>query len=289
MAAIESIGPSVVDTHVHLWDVSNLKYGWLEGNPTLNRNYLTSDYDEATEGVSVEHMVFVQCDPLPEQNLAEAEWVAELAKGEPRITGIVAGAAVELGDGVVEVLDRLSDVSLVTGIRRLLHTQPDPDLCISSDFVRGVQLLESYNLSFDLCLAPSYLPNAKKLVASCSNVQFILDHHGNPDIKGGGFEPWASDIASLAEMPNVVGKVSGVITAAPEKWTVDDLRSYVEHFVESFGWDRVVFGGDWPVVTLVGPWRAWFDALCEILDGASDSECAKLFSDNAIRVYKLGA
>lgn len=278
----------VVDTHLHLWDPGHLRYPWLAGTPALNRRFLLDDFRRACGAVRVAKMVFVQCDCVPEQALAEAQWVSSLAAQEVRLGGIVARASLERGDAAQEEVGRLAEMPLVKGVRRLIQGESDPEFCLRSDFVRGVQMLHGYGLSFDLCLKNPQLAAAIRLVRQCPDVQFVLDHVGKPDIKAGRLDPWRSEIRELAALDNVCCKISGMATEADwGTWTTAQLRPYVEHVIECFGFERVMFGGDWPVSTLATEYPRWIASVDEILRGCTDAEQRKFWVGNAERVYRL--
>lgn len=281
------INSPIVDTHVHLWDTRYLSYPWLEGYQKLKHPFLLEDFYAATSTLPVEKMVFLQCDPVPEQNLQEVEWVTSLAKQEPRLRGIVASGQLELGEGVRPYLESLRAFPLVRGIRRLLHIETDDRFCLQPDFIKGVQLLAEYGLSFDLCCTHKQLPHAVEVVRQCPDVSIVVDHLGNPNIKDKVMEPWRDNITALAAMPHVTCKVSGAVTAAGENWGDDDLRPYIEHVLSSFGPERVMFGGDWPVVTMAASYREWVDALDRITSQCSSEARRLLFHDNAQRIYRV--
>ena len=203
----------------------------------------------------------------------------------PRISGAIAAARPEHIDFPIH-LERLARKKGVKGIRRILHTQPD-ELSQGDLFASNLRRLTAHDLTFDLGILARQLPLGRALAAKCPDVQFILNHCGNPEIAKGGLDPWRQHIKELAELPNVAAKISGIIPHAPKGWTVDDLRPYVEHVIESFGWDRVVWGSDHPVYTLNGTLAQWVDATKEIVAGASADEQAKLFYRNAERIYRL--
>jgi L-fuconolactonase len=126
------------------------------------------------------------------------------------------------------------------------------------------------------------------MVRACPETQFVLDHLGKPGVRAGMVEPWRAQLTELAEFPNVVCKISGIVTEAHHTaWTADDLKLYVEHALEVFGEDRVLFGGDWPVVTLASSYRRWVETLDELTRGLSVEARRKLWADNARRVYRL--
>ncbi len=281
----------IVDAHIHLWDPQHLRYAWLDGNAVLNRAYLPEDFERARGEVSVGKVIFVQADCATRQAIDEFEWVAGLAEKNPRIAGIVAYAPLELGDGAREHLDRLARHprhGLLRGIRRLIQSEPDIEFCLRPDFVRGVQLLSTYELSFDLCIVHAQLENTIRLVRQCPQVSFILDHIAKPDIKGGVLDPWRGQMRALAKLPNVSCKISGLVTEADhEKWTREQLRPYIDHVIECFGFDRNMFGSDWPVERLASDYPRWVQTLDWAVAGASAEQRRKLFRDNAIKCYRL--
>ena len=173
------------------------------------------------------------------------------------------------------------------GIRRVLHTQPD-DLGQGATFIKNVASLANYNLSFDICVLARQLPIAIHLVSKCPDVAFILDHCGVPQVKEKHLDPWRSHISEIATFPNVSCKISGLVAYAdPKTWTSEDLRPFVEHVIASFGWDRVLFGSDWPVCTLSASYPQVVHALELITANAGEANQKKLFHDNAVRVYRL--
>ncbi|HRW09067.1 MAG TPA: amidohydrolase family protein [Caldilineaceae bacterium] len=278
----------IVDTHLHVWDPGYLRYPWLDEIPLLNKPHLLEDYNRATGPVQVEKMVFLQCEVDFAQFQEEADWVSGLAQTDPRIQGMVPWAPLEKGDGARAAVERLAANPLVKGIRRIIQFEDDIEFCLRPDFVRGVQMLADYNLSFDICINHTQLANTIKLVAQCPNVPFILDHIGKPDIKDQLFEPWRQEIKTLAGHPNVWCKISGLVTEADHaNWTREDLKPYINHVIESFGFDRVMYGGDWPVATQATDYPRWVETLEWAVQGCSSEELHKLFHDNAISFYRL--
>ncbi len=281
-------GLSVVDSHVHLWDTGLLSYSWLTTNPTINRPHLLADYAKATSGFTIDGMVFVQAEVDVPQAMDEAQWVLDLARKEPRLKGVVPWAPLESGDACRPVLERLSASPLVKGIRRIIEFEPNLDFCVQPGFVKGVRMLAELGLRFDICIKPHQMANTIAMMRRCPDVSFILDHIAKPDIRGGMWEPWASGMREMASFPRCRCKISGVITEAdPQRWTVDGIRPYILHAIESFGTDRVLFGGDWPVVVPSARYDQWMDALLQVASELTEEERRKLFRDNAIKAYGL--
>jgi len=287
----------IIDTHQHLWDLDLFSYAWLEtvepgslaaGRPTLNRSHRMADYLAATQGLGVEKSVHVEADVDEPYMLAETRHILALA-GQPDnpLEGVVACARPETS-GFRGYLDQIAGHPKLKGIRRILHTQPD-ELGQTQTFKDHLRSLAGYGISFDVCVLARQLPIAIELVRYCPEVAFILDHCGVPAVKDRVLEPWRSHIREIAGFPNVVCKVSGLVAYANlNRWTPNDLRPYVEYVIECFGWERVMFGSDWPVCTLAASFRQWVEALSLITADAGEANRSKLFHDNALRVYRLG-
>ena len=277
----------IIDSHLHLWDPNHLRYPWLDDISVLNKPFLLKDYDKATETVSVKKMVFVQCECIFSQCEDEAAWITHLAKDDTRIQGIIPLAPLE-EKSVIEVLERYAKNPLIKGIRRIIQFEPDPDFCLQPNFVSGVQLLSKFNYTFDICIRYTQLPQVISLVSKCPDVQFVLDHIGKPDIKGGLIEPWKSQVTELSRFSNVFCKISGLVTEADHlEWSLSDIKPYIDHVLECFGIDRVMFGGDWPVVVQAATFRQWIDSLDDILSELNQNELHRLYYENAARYYKL--
>ena len=278
----------IVDTHLQLWDLQRLRYPWLASVPMLNKHHLIEDYRRACGPVAVAKMVFLQCECDFAQFQEEADWVTEVSRVDPRIRGIVPWAPLEKGDAAEADLARLAANPLIKGIRRIIQFEADPEFCLRPDFVRGVQLLPRHGFSFDLCINHKQLANTLKLVQQCPNVRFIMDHIAKPDIKAGLLDPWRAEMRELARLPNVWCKLSGLVTEADfAKWTPADLQPYIEHVVDCFGFDRVIFGGDWPVSTQATDYPRWVSTLDAALKGASPDELHKLYVRNAEAFYRV--
>ena len=269
---------------------AQLDYPWLADVPAIAGAHLPSDYGKASQDHNISKIVFVQCDVSVDQSRDEVRWVSDLAETEePRIAGIVAWAPVADGAAVTAELEWLATMPLVRGVRQLIQPEADDAFCAKPDFVRGVQLVGQAGLSFDLCIkGDGQFASVLALVEQCPDVRFVLDHMGKPFIAEGIVEPWAAYIGRLAQAPNVFCKISGVTTEADwETWSPDSLRPYTDTVFEAFGFDRVMFGSDWPVVNLSSTWAGWVESLDELVAEVGEEERRRLFHDNAAAFYRL--
>jgi predicted TIM-barrel fold metal-dependent hydrolase len=277
----------IVDTHQHLWDLDLFRYAWLREVPDLNRSFRMNDYLAATNGLAIEKSVHLEADVDEPFMLDETMHLLRLADcADNPLEGVVACGRPESKEFKTYV-EKIAGHPKLRGIRRVLHTRPD-DLGQSETFIENVCSLAGYGLSFDICVLARQLPLAIRLVSQCPDVTFILDHCGVPQVRDKILNPWRSLIREIAKFPNVFCKISGLIAYAdPNNWTAEDLRPYVDHAIECFGWDRVMFGSDWPVCTLSASYRQWVDVLLSLTRSAGEANQKKLFHDNAIRVYRL--
>jgi len=163
----------IVDSHVHLYDPTQLRYPWMTDHPTLLRPHLMKDLDGAADQVEIAKAVFVEVDVAAGLQLREAAWVSEQAGADPRIAAIVAAAPVERGAGVRDHVEALTRHPALRGIRRLIQSEPDPEFCTRAEFIEGVRVLPEYGLSFDLCIQHHQMQSATELVRRCPNVSFI--------------------------------------------------------------------------------------------------------------------
>ena len=279
----------IVDTHQHLWDLDLFRYAWLQQLPLLNRSFGMNDYRDATNGLLIEKSVHLEADVDEQFMLEETRHLLRLAdRADNPLDGVVACGRPESNE-FRSYLDNLLILGhpKLKGIRRVLHTQPDA-LSQSETFIENVHSLAGHHLSFDICVLARQLPLAIRLVSRCPDVTFILDHCGVPQVREKILDPWRANIREIAGFPNVSCKVSGLVAYAdPKNWTAEDLRPYIDHAIECFGWDRVMFGSDWPVCTLSASFHQWVEVLLLLTRSAGEANQKKLFHDNAIRVYRL--
>ena len=200
----------------------------------------------------------MEVDVEPSQQRAEADYVLDLIRrgGSPLAGAVISGRPGT--DGFATYLARYQDQPAIKGLRRVLHgADTPPGHCLGSRFIDGIRLLGKLGLSFDLCMRPAELGDAARLIDACPDTAFILDHCGNASVRAADLSQWKVDIGQIARRKNVVCKVSGIVaSAAPGPWKVDDLAPIVNHVLDAFGPDRVVFGGDWPVCTLSATYSA---------------------------------
>lgn len=282
----------MIDTHQHLMYPERFDYSWAKDFAPLNKAFTLTDYRDACDGTPIAGSLFMEVDVDDGQAGAEAGFFCELADDPDNgILGVIAAGRPER-EGLAKQLEAMMHTKL-KGIRRVLHTQPD-ELSESPLFRKQVGQLGRLDLSFDLCVKQSQLDKAIALVRACPETTFILDHCGVPDIAGNdaphgaGWLEWKQSIRRLAELPNSNGKISGITAYASESQrNKDGLQPYIDVMLEAFGVERLVWGGDWPVVILGSGLRCWCELSRALLGSLSEDEQRAIFADNAKRIYRL--
>ncbi len=275
----------IIDSHIHIFDPRAIAYSWIKRlPPALQRAHSVADFRAALGAITVERVAVIEF--LSDQSLAEAQYGEHLATSDPLVGAIVAHAPVERGAAVEADLDALAALPHVRSIRRILDGQYDNVL--EPDFVAGVRALGRRGLPFELGVSHYGLIFAIELVRRCPETQFVLDHLATPAIRYGLWEPWASQIVELARLPNVAAKISGVLAGVDAKtWRPDQVTPYLKHAIEAFGFDRVMFGSDWPMLTLTATYAQWVEVVEAAIEGASHFERRKLYRETAARFYGL--
>ncbi len=278
----------IVDTHQHLLYPDLFRYSWCRGIAALEgKPFRLEEYRLAARDTGISETLFMEVDVDEPQGKMEAKCFLEFAtQPSSGIAGVIAACRPE-SESFPSDLDSILHPRL-KGLRRILHTQPD-GLSQSPLFARNLALLGRHRLAFDLCLLPRQLPLAAQLLRQVPDVQFVLDHCGIPNIEAGELDPWRDRIRELAQFPNLACKISGVVACCdPQRVTIEAIRPFVEHCLECFGWDRVLFGGDWPVCNLTSSLGHWVALAKQLVEEESPERQARFFAGNARRVYGLG-
>ncbi|HWE60354.1 MAG TPA: amidohydrolase family protein, partial [Chloroflexota bacterium] len=248
---------TIIDAHHHLWDTRRLHYALLDTIPALNRPFAAAAFDRVAACHGVQRSVCVEAASAGANGLAETRWLLEQVASSALVDRLVVWAPIERP----ECHDYLEQIvamhsGRIVGVRRSFEFEP-ADFPRYDQTIAGVTLLAAYDLSFDLVLYERSLPAVLELVRACPGVQFVLDHLGKPAIRERMLHPWQELLAQLAACDNVCCKISGLMNEAGPGWRRDDLRPYIDHAIACFGWDRVLFGSDWPVCTVAGTYEEW--------------------------------
>jgi predicted TIM-barrel fold metal-dependent hydrolase len=279
----------LIDTHQHLILRDRIGYGWTQEIPALaTGDFTREDYAALVEGRGVGASIFMETGVDDADYQAEARLVAGMvgtAVGGVRMLGQIAGVRPEWDAGFDAWLEEVQGLGTV-GLRRILHVVPD-DVSQSETFRRNLRKIGRAGLPFDLnFLSRQLIPIGLDLLRACPDQPYILDHCGVPDVAAGDWAVWRAGIDAVAAFPNVVVKLSGITTyCAPGTASTALVRPYVDHLLQAFGPDRMLWGGDWPVVNLGAGLPGWIAITREVLAGLSEAEQQAIAQGTARRVY----
>lgn len=277
-----------IDAHHHVWDLSVRDQDWIVGEAMapIRRNFSMEDLRTATAGMGIEKTVLIQTITKYDET---PEFLA-LANSDSMVAGVVGWLDID-SPTAHEHLDSYLDLpgaGFLVGIRDIAQGHADPNYLTRPNVIANVKRLGEKEFTYDLLTKTRELPAAIELVRSAPDVQFIMDHISKPFIEFGEMEPWSALMRELASLPNVICKVSGMVTEASwNNWKVENFRPYVDLLLEIFGPKRLMFGSDWPVCTLAGTYDQVAKLAEAVTSSLSASENMDFWSKTAIRTYGL--
>ncbi len=274
------------DTHLHLLDVQRWSYGWLEGVPSLRRNWTLAEYRTQATASGIGGALFMEAFVDAPHEREEVQWAAALCRDEGSgVRGLVAGVRAERPGEIAALLARRP--AGLRGVRRVLHVEAD-NFSSAPEFRANLRTLEHSGLPFELCVQPSQLDRALALASEFPGVTFVLDHGGNPRFDAAAFASWQQTLRRLAVRPNVWSKLSGFVSGLPAtEVSGARLAPCLETIMTAFGAHRVVWGSDWPVCTLTSSLGQWVEITREFFAPASSDERTAVFHRNAMRLYGI--
>ncbi len=242
-----------IDAHQHFWVYNSKEYSWIDDSmKVLRRDYLPADLKTHLKEAGFSGTVAVQA----RQTVEETRWLLDLADKYDFIRGIVGWVDLCSADDLGEQLDEFCRSEKFVGVRHVVHDEPDDNFMMRDDFLKGLGMLKSYGLTYDLLLFPRHLPVAHRVVSMFPDQKFVVDHISKPPIKNHLIGQWKNDIMKLAEFSNVWCKLSGMVTEAdPRNWKPEEFHPYLDIVSEAFGPERLMAGSDWPVCLLAGEYK----------------------------------
>jgi L-fuconolactonase len=273
-----------IDAHQHFWDIHRFQYPWMPpGESPLRRNYVPQDLEPILKRNRFAGSVVVQANTIIEETL----WLLELASEHEFVRGIVGW--VDLTDPRVgATLDEFQRHAKFKGVRHLVHDEPDVNWLLRAEVIAGLRELARREIPYDLLLRPQHLKIVPGVAEKVPGLRMVVDHIAKPPIASGRMDDWAEDMATVAKIPNVYCKLSGMITEAdPRGWKAEHLQPYVAHVLKLFGPERLMFGSDWPVCTLAGSWKEVLAAFTQAIGPQPIEVREKLLGGTADRFYRL--
>lgn len=274
----------IIDSHQHFWKYDPVRHDWINNEMAiLKRDFLPADLQKIYQEAGVDGCVAVQAD----QSEAETDFLLQLAAENEFIKGVVGWVDLRSPD-LAERLSHYHAFPKLKGFRHVVQSEPDPNFMLREDFQRGIAQLHAYDFTYDILIFPNQLPAAIETVKNFPDQKFVLDHLAKPYIKAGKIKEWATHMEAMATYPNVMCKLSGMVTEADwAKWKKDDFVPYLEVVSQCFGPARMMFGSDWPVCLLGGSYLEIKEILESFLSNFSTESQAAIWGGNATQFYQL--
>jgi L-fuconolactonase len=278
-----------IDSHHHLWDLSIRPQEWMvgDGMEPVKRNFGADDLRSAIAGTRIEKTILVHATTT----LDETFELLALAEIDPTIIGVVGWLQIDSPSAIADCEKYLqaTGASYLKGIRDVAQDLPDSNYLAKPQSIATVQQLGKMGLTYDILTKTPELKAAIELVKACPDVQFVLDHISKPYIAKEEIEPWKSLITQLASFDNVSCKISGMVTEAKWNiWKTEDFAPYVDHIIDSFTPQRLMFGSDWPVALLAASSYSEVVQLAEKLtEKFTETENELFWTKNALSAYKI--
>ncbi|UCD62215.1 MAG: amidohydrolase family protein [Flavobacteriaceae bacterium] len=274
----------VIDSHQHFWKYDPVTYSWIDDSmKVLQKDFLPSELRPILQNNGVDGCVAVQAD----QSERETEFLLELARENQFIKGVVGWVDLK-AEGVRKRLAHYSQNEKLKGVRHIVQEEPDPEFMLRKDFQNGIRHLAEFGLTYDILVYPNQLATAVLLSRAFPGQKFVLDHIAKPRISEGLDQDWVNNIKELASNPNVSCKVSGMVTETTNfQWQQEDFAPFIDVVLNAFGWQRLMYGSDWPVCLLGGNYKEVLTIVMDYISKLSDNERAGIMGLNAKEFYSL--
>jgi L-fuconolactonase len=276
-----------IDAHQHYWKVARGDYDWMSAPAvaSIRRDFLPRDLLPALARHRIERTIVVQA----AATTAETDFLLDLADTEASIAGVVGWLDLDASD-FPSALARYRARPKFLGIRPMLEDLPDDRFLVHPRVLEHLGELARAGGTLDLLVLPRHLPIVPLALERVPAIRAVVDHCAKPDLRGASLDAWRSGIARIAEFPNVMCKLSGLVTEAPIGAPASAFAPAVEHVLRHFGADRLLFGSDWPVCTLAAPYDRVVTLLGEVLGSNLEGGVERgIYGENAARFYGLPA
>ena len=282
----------LIDSHQHLWVMSEREYSWIEPSyGPLFDDFTPERLAPEIPESGVTSSILVQAADSYEDTF----YMLDVAAHSDFVRAVVAWVPFDRPNEARAAIDIFAKNPLVKGFRNLSHDFSNPKYNNDDAWILRPAVLETLSyiekagLTMDyVSVSPAQTKNVVTLAKKFPKLKIIVDHFAKPPIAAKEIEPWASSMKEIAAFPNVYTKLSGLNTASDlGNWTVADWQPYVDLMVETFGVERIMMGGDWPVIVLGNTYVEVWKAQLEVIDKLSSDQKAWLKSKTAKSVYNL--
>jgi L-fuconolactonase len=275
----------IVDAHQHFWDPARGDYGWLKPDNPIHRIFGTADLQPLLTQTGVDATILVQAAPTP----TETDYMLDIARNTSWVLVVVGWIDMEAADAAEEVRRRATD-SLFLGVRPMLQDLVDPDWILRRGLEPALNAIAAEGLVFDALILPHQIAAIATLAQCHPQLSIVLDHAAKPQLgDADAMAVWGKDIETLAALPNVSCKISGLLTELRPGGSKDDVARAIGVLFDLFGAERLLWGSDWPVLTLAGGYQDWFELARDAIAAKDPNAVGAVIGGNAVRIYHPAA
>ena len=273
----------IIDSHQHFWNYNPERDTWIdESMQALKKNFLPENLKPILIDNGIDGCISVQAD----QSYQETEFLLKCASNNNFIKGVVGWVDLCSPD-LEKKLKRYSTDKKFKGVRHIVQSE-SKEYLLRKDVQAGISKLSNFNLTFDLLVTPIQLQSAIKLVKTFPNQKFVLDHIAKPRISEPLSKTWVNDIINLSKQNNIFCKISGLVTETKGyNFLEADFLPFLDIIFQYFGFDRIMYGSDWPVCLLAAQYKKVLDIITDYLSSYDSKTREKIMGTNAQIFYNL--
>ena len=274
----------MIDSHQHFWNYNASRDVWItEDMGRIRKNFHPNDSLELFAQNQIDGCIAVQADSSEDETF----FLISLAEQSEFIKGVVGWVDLQ-SKNIESQLTYFSQFEKIVGFRHVVQSETDPNFLARPDFLKGVQLLDTFDFAYDLLIYPNQINAGIEFCKKNANQRIVLDHLAKPPIKSGDSTEWKRDIGKFKELENVSAKISGLITEAEWfNYNEKDILNIIEIALEVFGTDRLMFGTDYPVVLVADELSNWVNTFKKSVAQLTSTEIKKITIDNCLQFYKI--
>ena len=272
----------IVDAHQHFWNPARGDYGWLTPDLAVHRIYGPDDLAPLMRIAGVDASIIVQAAPTA----AETDYLLAIARRRPSVLGVVGWIDLEAPDAPAQIMTRAAD-PLFLGVRPMLQDIVQPDWILRPELEPALRAIAETGLVFDALILSHQIGVVDELAARHPDLSIVLDHGAKPKLGNDArMTAWRNGMAKLARRPNVTAKLSGLLTELPPGGSVTVVTQAADTLFDLFGAARLLWGSDWPVLTMAGDYQAWFNQAREAVAARQADAVPAVMGANAARIYR---
>jgi len=278
----------VIDAHQHFWQIG--EHGCIWPPPELipvYRHFVPADLEPLAQAAGITGTVLVQS----QESDADTDYLLCLADKSSLVNAVVGWVDLASPDAAIRI-NGLAKHPKLRGLRPMLQSMPDDNWILRSQLEPAIAAMKVAQLSLDALVGVRHLPGLQVFAERHPDLPIVIDHAAKPHIAGGEFQSWVTALSTLAVLPHVYCKLSGLVTEAAEHQGVEDLRPYVEQLYRLFGARRLMWASDWPVLNLApnkgyASYGKWLALAKHLLSGLSARESEAVFEKTARDFYRF--